>query len=152
MTIQTEFAELVRQALYGRAISRDGCFVNNEASEKVRRIGRAILPTIEDIILEDVMESCSKDETENWKKFPGLSDVVVCYFQIVKECDETIRAAKFLALTHGPVFVDSVRAIIQVWNQHIPRVFLQRISEASESPESNERVIALWALDWETEK
>lgn len=148
----SEYGTLVADALYGRNIQRQGCFVTNQASTEAKRIGAAILPNIELAIFNDVIKRGPISDEEQFTLFPGLSDLLVTYFQIVKEFGETMRAADFFASTHGAVFVDSVRAIIQIWHQDVPVPFLKKIVQTAKIGSPDEQRIARWALEWHSKK
>src|SRR5262249_47637532 len=124
----------------------NGCFVTNKAASKVRQIGSPILSVIEDATKAEVIVNCSADEAEQFRRFPGLAELLVCYFQIVKEFGEMNRAASFIGASRGAVFVESIRAIVMVWDSLIPPIFVGTLRQASQSNAPREREIALWAL------
>ncbi len=148
MELLNQHLALVRDGLYARNMKEVDCFVFNKSSEKVKEIGEPILPALEHVIREEVMPNCSFDLKAQHEAFPGLGNLMVDYFQIVKEAGHLKRAARFVSSLHGAVLVEAIRFISMEWDHVIPEPFMTIVERASNAGSPEEREIALWALDW----
>lgn len=151
MDIPNQHLELVRDALYARDMKYVGCFAFNKASERVQEVGLPILPTLEYVIHDEVMPSCPLDPKAKHEAFPGASNLMVTYFQIVKN-GQMDRAAHFLASIRGAVLMDAMGAIGIVWDHLIPDRFMPTIETLARTGSPEEREVALRSLDWHYNK
>lgn len=152
MEIPNQHLELVRDALYARDIKHVGCLTFNKSSERVQEVGLPILPALEHVIRDEVMPTCSLDPTTQHEAFPGISSLVVDYLRIVKKEGQLERAAEFVSLLSGAVLVEAIRYISIEWDHVIPEPFLKIIETAANRGSSEEREIAIWALNWHRNK
>jgi hypothetical protein len=139
--------ELVRDALFGRSVKRVGCFAFNQASDRVREIGPSILPTLERVLRDEVMTVYPSDPKAQVQQFPGVGNLLVDYFRMVKD-GHLEHATEFLSSLRGPVLVEAIRAISLVWDHTIPLPFLSTITTVAATGTPEEREIAAWILDW----
>jgi len=143
--------EIVRDALYSRNMSGQGCFVFNVSSQMLRDIGPPALPAIEKMILEEVMPSALSPQETLERRFTGLLNVLVSYFEITK--GESIeRPVGFFRLLHGSVKVVAMQAINNVYllrhpQTAIPKPFLDEIQEIAHFGSGSVQEIASWFLD-----
>jgi hypothetical protein len=144
--------ELVRDALYARDMKHVGSFAFNKSSEKVAEVGLPILPVLEHIIRDEVMPSCPLDSVAQLKAFPGIQNLVVDYFQIVKKNGQLERAAEFVSSLSGAVLVEAIRYISIEWDHLIPEPFVKIVERTADSGLPEEREIATWAIDWHHNK
>jgi hypothetical protein len=151
MELSNQDLELVRDALYARDMKYVGCFAFNKSSERVQEVGLPILPALEHVIRDEAMPSCPLDPTAQHEAFPGLSNLMVTYFQIAKD-GQMDRAARFLSSIRGAVLIDAMRAIGIVWDNTIPDLFMPTIETLARTGSPEEREVALWSLDWHHNK
>ncbi len=151
METESQYLELARDALYARHVKRVGCFAFNKSSERVQEVGSPMLPTLEQVIREEVMPSCPLDPKAQHEAFPGIGNLLVDYFHIAKD-GQMERAAKFFSMLRGPVLIEAVRAISIVWDHTIPPPFVATIEAAARTGSPEEREIASWSLDWHYNK
>ncbi len=152
MQIPSQHLELVRDALLARHMKEVGCFAFNKSSEQVQEIGEPILPALEHVIREEVMPGCPLDPKAQHETFPGISNLMVDYLQIVKKEGPLERAARFVSSLHGAVLIEAVRAIALVWDHMIPDPFMPTIEALARMGSPEEREVALWSLDWHYNK
>jgi hypothetical protein len=148
MKIPSQHLELVRDALYARDMKHVGCFVFNKASERVRELGLTVLAALENVIRNEVMPTCPLDATAQREVFPGISNIMVDYLQIIKEKGQLERAARFVSSLSGAVLVEAIRYISIEWDRVIPEPFTTTIETVAHRGLPEEREIAAWALNW----
>lgn len=152
MTIPSQHLELVRDALYARDMKHMGCLAFNKSSEQVQEIGRPSLSALEYVLHDEVMPSCPLDPTAQHEAFPGISDLMVDYLQIIKREGQLERAAEFLSSLRGAVLVEAIRYISIEWGRVIPAPFMEIIETTAHCGLPEEREIATWALNWHRNK
>jgi len=138
---------LVRDALYGRDRKYVGCFAFNKASERVQQKGAMIFPTVERVLHEEVMPCYPSDPKAQVEQFPGVGNLLVGYFRVVKD-GQMERGAGFLSSLSGPVMAEAIRAINIVWDHTIPDSFLSTIEAAARTGSPELQELASWLLDW----
>jgi len=148
----SQHLEFVRDALYARNMKHKGCFAFNKSSEQVQEVGLPILPALEYVIREEVMPSCPLDPTAQHQAFPGIKNLVVDYLQIIKRAGQLEHAAEFVSSLSGAVLVETIRYISIEWGHVIPGPFMKIVETAATSGSSEEREIAIWALNWHNNK
>src|SRR5207237_6538629 len=80
-------------------------------------------------------------------QFPGMANLLVDYFRIVKDA-QMERAVAFLSSLRGPALIEAIRAIGIIWDHIIPAAFMTIIDAAARSGSPEEREIASWSLTW----
>jgi hypothetical protein len=148
---QKETFEVVRDALYSRNMNVRGCFVFNVSSGMLRDIGPPALPAIERVVLEEVMPSALSPQETLERRFTGLLNVLVSYFEITKgEAFE--RAIDFFRSLHGSVKILAMQAINNVYllrepRTPVPEPLLEGIREIAEYGNGSVKDVASWFLD-----
>ncbi len=138
--------EVVRDALYARNMKHVGCFAFNKASEQVQHLRTEALPNIELAIKHEVLQNGPQTKSALHATFPGIADILVDYFRIVRQEGELDRAATFLASLHGPVLVEAIRYMTIEWDGAVPQALMTVIERAARSSTPEEQQIAAWAL------
>jgi hypothetical protein len=151
MELSQQHLELVQVALYARNMKYEGCFGFNKSSEQIQEVGSSILPALEYVLREEVMPTCPLDPKAQREAFPGLSNLMVTYFQVAKS-GPMDRAARFLSSIRGSVLIEAMRAVGIVWNDTIPEPLLAAIEAVAQNGSPEEREVALWSLDWHHNK
>lgn len=151
MARQKQTCEIVRDALYSRNMNVQGCFVFNVSSGMLRDMGPAALPAIERVILEDVMPSALSPQETLERRFTGLLNILVTYFEITKgEFFE--QAIDLFRSLHGSVKSLAMQAINNVYllrqpETAIPEPLLEEIRENAEYGSGSVKEVASWFLD-----
>ena len=143
--------EIVRDALYSRNMSGRGCFVFNVSSQMLRDIGPPALPAIEKTILEEVMPSALSPQETLERRFTGLLNVLVTYFEITKG-ESSERSVGFFRSLHGSVKVVAMQAINNVYllrhpQTAIPKPFADDIQEIARYGSGSVQEVASWFVD-----
>jgi hypothetical protein len=151
MELQKNTFEVVRDALYSRNMNVRGCFVFNVSAEMLPDVGPAALPAIEHVVLVEVMPSALSPQETLERRFTGLLNVLVSYFEITKgELSE--RPAAFFRSLHGSVKILAMQAVNIVYMERRPRTpipegFLGQVREIAEFGSGSVQETASWLLD-----
>lgn len=118
MTASEQLIQLAEEALDGQRIIRlgDSCLVGNEAADQLESFGEAVLPIIQQLILQQVMPHSIqvKDHHELIRRFHGLMSVWVTYFKIAKDSDVE-PAVAFLGTLDDKVLATAILGMRSVW-------------------------------------
>lgn len=136
-------SDLVSRALLREKMVKKFDIAFNQATGDLRALGTAALPAIESALLSERRVS-NTDPLDD--RFPGLSEVLVVYFDIARERD-TSRAAELLASLAPHVQVHALKAIWSIWlgrskSGPIPEELLNAIRELAESAADETRTEA----------
>ena len=137
-------SDLVSRALRRENMVKKFDIASNQATSDLRALGSAALPAIESALLSE--RRVSNAETDLDHKFPGLSEVLVAYFDIARERDCS-RAAELLASLAPHVQVHALKAIWSIWlgrskSGPIPEDLLNAIRELAEGAADETRTEA----------
>jgi hypothetical protein len=151
MAQQKQTGEVVRDALYSRNINIRGCFVFNVSSGMLRDMGPAVLPVIERVIHEDVMPSALSPQETLERRFTGLLNVLVTYFEITKG-ELVEQSVAFFRSLHGSVKILAMQAVNNVYllrrpQTAIPEPLLEEIRQIAEYGNGSVKEVASWFLD-----
>lgn len=105
-------SDLVSRALRRDNVVRKFDIASNQASGDLKTLGPAALPAIESALLTE--RHVSNGEVDLDRRFPGLSDVLVLYFDMTREHDIR-RAAELLRSLSPQAQVHALRAIWSIW-------------------------------------
>jgi hypothetical protein len=128
-----------------------GCFVFNVSSRMLRDMGPAALPVIERVIHEDVMPSALSPQETVERRFTGLLNVLVTYFEITKG-ELVEQAIDFFRSLHGSVKILAMQAVNNVYllrrpQTAIPEPLLEEIRQIAEFGTGSVKEVASWFLD-----
>lgn len=84
----------------------------NQAADKLSDLGADAMPFIETVLRADALDYTTPEQID--RAFPGLSEVLVTYFDIARSHDWQ-RAEAFLASLTTPLQVHAIVAIWSIW-------------------------------------
>src|SRR4051812_10273859 len=105
---------LVRDALTQRFLEGHGCFWSDKSCRLLQERGPAVLPSIEDVVNNDVLPLYHYPADSLRDKFPGLLGLFVTYFRVAKEAGDD-RTYVFFQRLCGSVRVTAMSALNIVW-------------------------------------
>lgn len=144
-------SQQVRDALADRHREGSGCFWSNRDGRLLAEAGRAALPVVEEVILQDVLPFYHVSTESLDRRFPGLFALLVTYFAIGKDTSDD-RAVAFFRRLCGSVRVEAMWAINLAWLCRapagaIPEPLLTAIREVAEEGSGQVRDVARWLIE-----
>lgn len=98
---KTAIYQLALDTLTERRAELHGCFHEDPARRELEEVGLEALPVIEQLVFEDVLESCPWEEWARHLAFPGLGSLLAVYFAIANRCGRIAEVGQFLERTYG---------------------------------------------------
>ncbi len=138
-------------ALPYRHLEGGGCFWSCRDCRLLREVGPPSLPTVEAIILQEVLPYHHRPTECLERKFPGLLSLLATYFAVGKDAADE-RVFEFFRRLYGSPRVEAMRAVNIVWLQGaptepLPEPLMVAVRELAEHGTGEVGEAARWLLE-----